>query len=103
MAIGNQTTQAAVNAQIGQFAVALHSLMSQIMGYQAWLTALGQSGLENLGFDASDAQAVITAVNYMSTVAGCYFGTVQQGGIAGSGAIDFDFDNALIGLTGGAT
>jgi len=38
---------------------------------------------------------------YMNTIAGCYYGTVQQGGSGGTGATEFNFNNALSVLWGG--
>lgn len=102
MAIGNQSSTTQVNSQLGNFAVTLHNLMSDLVAYQAWIVSLGQAGLEALGFDSEDAADILAEMDYMASVAGCYFGTVQQGGSGGTGAILFDFDNALIGLTGGA-
>lgn len=40
-------------------------------------------------------------INHMATCAGCYKGTVQQGGSGGTGAILFNFEDFLTHLWGG--
>lgn len=101
MSVGLPATAQSLNQRLGQLAVQMHNLMQQVTTLQQDTTALGTGGLEAAGFSAGDASAFQADVSYMNTVAGCYFGTVQQGGSGGTGAIDFDFSNALAGARGG--
>lgn len=102
MAVGNQATVATVNNILSSLAVQLRQACDNIRTQATFLNGLGQNGLETVGFSQADAQAVLNDIGYLSTVAGCYYGTVQQGGTGGTGAIMFDFDNQLSGLWGGA-
>jgi hypothetical protein len=101
MAVGNQPSQAQINQQLSTYAVELRNIMQTIANFEMSVTALGVAGLTGLGFGSADAQAVVTQVNYMSNVAGCYFGTVQQGGSGGTGAILFNFHSELCPLWAG--
>lgn len=100
MAVGNQPTMQTVNNRAGSLAVNMRQIMDQAKDLETQVSALGVSGLEAIGFSPADAANLVTLVNYMSTVAGCYYGTVQQGGTGGTGAITFNFDNALSALWG---
>jgi len=101
MSVGNQATEASVNQSLSDAALQLRNLCQAIMNFQSWIVQEGTAGLEAMGFSAADAAAVLTMSSYMNTVAGCYFGTVQQGGSGGTGAIMFNFNNALCGLWAG--
>ena len=101
MSIGNQPSQAAINQWLTSNAVSMRNLMGGIQEFQMQVTALGTTGLEALGYDAADAAAVVAAVNYMANLAGCYFGTVQQGGSGGTGAILYNFNAQLAPLWAG--
>lgn len=100
MAIGNQPNQQQLNSQAAQLASTWRSTAQQTLALQAYVTGIGQAGLVALGFASADATAFITAVNNMSTVAQVFQGTVQQGGTGGTGASLFNFQNALVALTG---
>jgi hypothetical protein len=100
MAIGNQPNVAQLNSQAAQIASTWRSTAQQTLALQAYVTGLGQAGLVALGFTSGDATAFIAAVNNMSTVAQIFQGTVQQGGTGGTGASLFNFQNALVALTG---
>ena len=100
MAIGNQPNVQQLNSQAAQLASAWRSDAQQALALQAYVTALGQAGLVALGFVAADATAFTTAVNNMATMAQIFQGTVQQGGTGGTGATLFNFQNALVALTG---
>lgn len=102
MAIGNDAnlTPAQLNNYAAQVALTLRNVMVQIQALQQDVTGMGTAGLEALGFTSADASSFVTACSYMNTVAGVYYGTVQQGGSGGTGASDFDFNNALTSLTG---
>lgn len=102
MAVGNQSTVATVDNILSTLAVQLREVCDNIRKQATYLNGLGLSGLETIGFAQPDAQAVLNNMGYLSTVAGCYYGTVQQGGSGGTGATLFNFDNALSGLWAGA-
>jgi hypothetical protein len=100
MAIGNQPNMQQLNSQAAQYATTWRTIAEQSLALQAYITSLGQAGLVALGFVAGDATAFITAVNQMATMAQIFQGTVQQGGTGGTGANLFNFQNALVALTG---
>jgi hypothetical protein len=100
MAIGNAPNLAAVNSQAYQIALQFRSTAQQALAFQAYIVGLGQSGLVALGFASADATEMIICANYMASLAQVYQGTLQQGGTGGTGAILFNFQNALIPLTG---
>jgi len=100
MAIGNQPNVAQLNSQAAQLAGTWRSTAQQTLALQAYVTGLGQAGLVALGFASGDATAFIAAVNNMATMAQIFQGTVQQGGTGGTGASLFNFQNALVALTG---
>jgi hypothetical protein len=94
MAIGYQTTQEQVNAQVGNLALGLRNACRQIINFQEWVQKENTAGLEALGFSADDAQAILTASNYLNTVAALFFGTAAQ-------PSPFDFDDAVASTYGG--
>jgi len=69
----------------------------------AYLQSLGYSGTSNPANpgSVSDAALALSTIAYLNTVAGCYFGTVQQGGTGGTGASVFNFNQQLAGVWGG--
>lgn len=93
MAIGNIPTQAQVNSQGYQIALQYRTAAQQALAFQAYVVSLGTAGLEALGFASGDASEMITCADYMGTLAGVYQGTATQGS-------EFNFQNALIALTG---
>ena len=99
--VGNPPQQGQVNSTLSALALDLRDVCGRIANFQTWLTTTGQGGLESLGFTQADAAAVLQMASYLSTVAGCYNGAVQQGGQGGTGAIEFDFDNALSAVWAG--
>ena len=101
MPIGNQPANTfQLNNQAAQLAVQLRTLMQQISVFSGWVAGQGAVGLQNIGFTSTDAQAMLTQASYLSTFPLVYHGQLQQGGTGGSGAITFDFANALEALTG---
>lgn len=101
MPIGNTPTSAfQVNSQAAQLAVQLRTLCAQLAVFTGWIAGQGATGLQNIGFTSQDAQAMLTQASYLSTFPLVYNGQLQQGGTGGSGAITFDFANALEALTG---
>jgi hypothetical protein len=51
--------------------------------------------------DVSDAELALTKIGYLNTNSGVYFGTVQQGGTGGTGAILFSFHQGLSSVWAG--
>jgi hypothetical protein len=100
MAIGNQPNVAQVNSQAAQIAVQFRSSAQAALQFQAYVVALGSTGLVALGFTSADAAALLAVANNMATLAQIYQGTVQQGGTGGTGASLFNFQNALVAVTG---
>lgn len=107
MSVGIQFNSDQVDSKLTQLAVQLRDVITritqlntQVNGQGDGLTVLetaGYSGDANPANPASmsDAAYALQKLAYLSTVAGCYLGTVQQGGTGGTGAVEFDFDNAL--------
>ena len=102
MAVGNQPNQGSINSTLTQLALAQRELANDMIEQGAYLNNLGLPGLEAIGFTAGDAATVLQLIDYMTTVAGCYKGTVQQGGNGGTGAILFNFESALTQLWAGS-
>lgn len=100
MAIGNQPNMQQLNSQAAQLAGTWRSCAEQTIALQAYVVGLGQAGLVALGFASADATALLTAVSQMNTMALIFQGQVQQGGTGGTGASLFNFQNALVALTG---
>ena len=101
MTVGAQGNQAQVNQTLTQLAIQWRNLAQQTLQQGQYLNKEGLTGLEAMGFSPTDAAAVLTLVDYMMTCAGCYKGTVQQGGSGGTGAILFNFEDALTPLWAG--
>lgn len=103
MSVGNPQTVQTLNARLGQIAVMIETALQAAVNLQEDVTNLGgASGLQNsVGFASADAAAFATDSSYLNTVAGVYYGTVQQGGSGGTGASQFNFSNALSSARGG--
>ncbi len=101
MTTGNQPSQGSVNQTLGSLATDLRDICARIANFQTWAVGAGLAGLEAINFTPDAAQDVLNKSNYLSTINGVYKGTVQQGGTGGTGAILFNFDNALAPLWGG--
>ena len=69
----------------------------------AYLQSIGYSNTANPANPGgvSDAALALSVIAYLNTVAGCYFGTVQQGGTGGTGASVFNFNQQLAAVWGG--
>lgn len=94
MAIGTPPNALGINQALTGMAIALRNQADAILQQQAYLNNLGTSGLQAIGFTATDAQAVLDAINHMATVAQVYRGTATQ-------ATLFNFENSLLQLWGG--
>jgi len=101
MPVGAQANQGQVNQTLTQLALQWRNLAAQTIQQGQYLNKEGLTGLEGMGFSAADAQSVLTLIDYMMSCAGCYKGTVQQGGSNGAGAIMFNFEDALTPLWAG--
>ena len=106
MAVGNQPTAAQVNAQLTQLAIQWRNVAQQSLDLATTINQVGGStglaaGFTEIGFSSGDATAGALLLGYMSTLAGVQNGTVQQGGSGGTGAILFNFANALSALWAG--
>lgn len=101
MTVGLPATAQTLNARLGQAAIAVRNAMQQAGSLFEYQDNLGANGLEAAGFTTGDAAAYQTMASYLSALSGVYYGTVQQGGSGGTGAIEFDFDNALSATWGG--
>lgn len=88
MAIGNQATPATLNALLSAYSVQLRQLMDVIRVYNQFVGNLGTAGLEAIGYDSTDAAALVSAAAILNTVSALYYGTATQ-------ATAYDFDNAL--------
>lgn len=103
MAVGNALTQVSLNQNLSQLAVQVRDLMQQLQNLSVGINGQGNGTavLEAAGYSAGDAAIVLQFVGYMNTVAGVYYGTVQQGGSGGTGASLFNFNQALAPLWAG--
>lgn len=106
--MGFQLDKSTIDSQISDLATQWRTLAekSQHLLTQCLVTGdvrayLIQVGYDNNPTDAnpggiSDAQQAELFIDYMGgTLAGVYFGLVQQGGTGGTGAAEFNFNNAL--------
>jgi hypothetical protein len=104
------TTQI-VDGNLAALAIQLRNTHDAIRLRMVEINKLGLAGLVALGFSGSpnpanpggvsDAQLRLDRYGYLSTNAGVYYGTVQQGGSGGTGASTFNFDDALSPVWGG--
>jgi hypothetical protein len=106
MPVGTQPTVAGLNQALTSYAQQLRNLMQQIASFTVQVQNMGATGLQNIGgagagFSAADAALFLQYAGYLSTLAGVYNGTVQQGGTGGTGATQFNFSNALSAVWAG--
>ena len=103
MAVGTALTSATINQNLSLLSVQLRDLMQQLANLSIGVNGQGTglAALEAAGYSAADANTALQLIGYMNTVAGVYFGTVQQGGTGGTGAILFNFNQALSQLWSG--
>jgi len=106
---GFQLTAAAIDSAIGSLADQQAAIAGAQADLLAKLNALGaddnarRSALQALATGVETdpvtwATDALYKANLMGgNLAGVYYGTVQQGGTGGTGAVLFDFDNALAG------
>ena len=113
MSVGASIGSSQMDNIITALAVQLRSVMRQISDLNlavngagtglAYLQSIGYSNTANPANpgSASDAALALSVIAYLNTVAGCYFGTVQQGGTGGTGASTFNFNQQLASVWGG--
>jgi hypothetical protein len=97
MTVGNGLSSDAINQLLTNYTVQLRNLMTNVQNLSLNINGqdAGLAFLEAAGYDSDDAQSALLAIAYLNTIAGCYFGLVQQGGSGGTGAALFDFNNEL--------
>jgi hypothetical protein len=97
MTVGNNLSSGTIDQLISSYSVQMRDLMTKIQYLSTNINgqAQGLEFLEAAGYDSTDAVTALAAIAYLSTPAGCYFGTVQQGGSGGTGATLFDFNQEL--------
>jgi len=113
MSVGGQATKAAIDQSLTDLAVSLRNLAQQARNLETMANANGNpiEALIAVGYSndpnpdnpgsISDAALAVQYLSYMSTLGGIYYGVVQQGGTGGTGAVEFNFDNALSPLWAG--
>lgn len=103
MPVGTQPSAASISNALTQYALAMRDIMQSVSNLSTQVNGGGNglATLEGYGYSAADASSAQQLIAYMNTVAGCYFGTVQQGGTGGTGASLFNFNQALSPLWNG--
>lgn len=103
MSVGNQPTNGRLDNSMTDLANRLRQIMAQIRDLNTEINGggAGTATLETAGYDSADAATFLQLLAYFNTISGVYYGTVQAGGTGGTGAIDFDYDNALSALWAG--
>jgi hypothetical protein len=101
MAVGAQPTVAGLNQSLTSAAQEMRNTMQAVANFTLQVQNLGTGGLTGLGFSSGDAASMLQYAGYLNTLVGCYQGTVQQGGSGGTGAILFNFQNALSAVWAG--
>lgn len=107
MAVGATIGKDQMDNILSSLAVGLRDAMTNIAQLNLSVNggAAGLAYLQNIGYSnapnplnpggVSDAALALATIAYLNTVAGCYFGTVQQGGTGGTGAAIFNFHQQL--------
>src|ERR1700744_1246705 len=103
MTVGNQTNSGDIDNKLSDMAVAWRDLCQKAVNLSTEINGQGNglAALQALGYDLADANDAQRFIAYFNTLAGCYYGTVQQGGSGGTGAAEFDFHNATSVLWAG--
>jgi hypothetical protein len=105
MAVGTQPTSATINNVMTALAVQLREVMAAINHLNTQVTngvlGDGQTTLESYGYSSADASAALNLIGYFNSVSEVYYGQLQAGGTGGTGATEFDYDNALSVLWNG--
>lgn len=113
MSVGNQASNGNVDGILSNISVGVRDLMETAVNLSTWVNGGGNgiAYLAQLGYSTapsstnpggvSDAQLASNYISYFNTLAGVYYGTVQQGGNGGTNASTFNFNNALAPLWAG--
>lgn len=90
MSVGLQLSSAQIDQQITALAVQVRKLMRAVANLSMNVNGQGNgiAMLEAAGYSAADAAMAQSAISYLNTIAGVYFGTATQ-------ATDFNFDQEL--------
>lgn len=78
MSVGNQPTQASVNNLLSSLAVQMRNICDQIRVQYTYVSTLGVTGLEALGYSPADAASVLQLMGYLNSIAAVYYGTGTQ-------------------------
>lgn len=97
MTVGAQATTTTINNLITQLSVGMRNMMQSVTDLSTFVNGQGNglTFLESLGFSSTDASTAQSAIAYLNTVAGVYYGTVQAGGTGGSAATTFNYNQEL--------
>lgn len=95
-ALGSQPDLPQLNAQLGQDAMSVQSVMVVVLRRWRFISKVGVAGLQGPPWNLppGKAQEMFTAFNHMATVAQVYFGEAAQ-------PDQFNFDDALALYRGG--
>lgn len=96
MTAGIQPTQQSLNQQAGQILLTLRNDMFAVMAFNAYIQNLGQSGLEALGFNSTDAEELLTVFSGVDAIRAMAMGAAYAGP-----TLPYDFLTACVPLTGG--
>lgn len=90
MSVGLQLSSSQIDQQITALSVQVRKLMRSIANLSMNVNGQGSGTafLEAAGYSAADAATAQSAISYLNTIAGVYFGTAVQ-------ATDFNFDQEL--------
>ncbi len=105
MSVGSQPNSATIDNALTNLALQMRNVMQSAV-YLSLQVNGGGNGLtvlEGYGYSAGDAAAAQNMIAYLNTVAQVYFGNLQQGGSGGTGASQFNFNQALSGLWNAVT
>lgn len=103
MSVGSQAGSGTVDQLLTNLSVGLRNTMQAINNLNMWVNGQSQglANLESMGYDTASAQTALSMIAYLNTIAGVYYGTVQQGGTGGTAATMFNFNQELSQLWAG--
>lgn len=113
MPVGGQANASVINQMMSGYSLALREVMTNITNLNTQVNGQGNglAYLQSIGYastantsnpgNVSDAQLAQSMIAYLYTLAGLYYGLVQQGGSNGTGATMFNFNQELSQLWAG--
>lgn len=113
MTVGGQANNGTIDSALTNLAVGIREIMRSATDLSTQVNSQGNGTayLGSIGYSTvpsasnpggqSDAAYAVQLIAYMNTIAGVYYGTVQQGGTGGTGATTFNFNNALSAVWAG--